>query len=247
MRRAWFAAAAFAAAACGGAEVPLYLYAGGPAPAVTVEAETDTAYAVGDLVSVAGPWQAGGTAAGAILSCAVRDPKPGKDNLLAEAPVEVRYFYLDRWPPAAPPADTLAWARARGLVADAGLYAYGYIMRPDEVAAAAAPAVDEAMWRAALADLRRDIKKVKLNLITTAPHWPHNKGYKIVAEPSTAAFAVVYADYDRGLAVVQARLERLPPQGSDNLFRYLDVYLAVDAATADVKWAAACVGGFALE
>lgn len=247
MRRAWFAAAAFAATACGGAEVPLYLFAGGPAPTVTVEAQTDTAYAVGDLVTVAGRWQAGGTAAGAILSCAVKDPKPGKDNLLAEAPAEVRYFYLDRWPPDAPPADKLAWARARGLVADAGLYAYGYIMRPDEVAAEAAPAVDEAQWRAALADLRPAIKKVKLDRITTAPHWPHNKGYKIVADAETAAFNVEYVDYDRGLAVVQARLERLPPQDSDNLFRYLDVYLVVDAATADVKWAAACVGGFALE
>ncbi len=55
--------AAFATAAVAG-KTPIYLLAA-PTPYRTVEAQTDEEYKPGDLATITGRWQAGGTAAGA--------------------------------------------------------------------------------------------------------------------------------------------------------------------------------------
>jgi len=236
---------AAAATATAGTKVPLYLWPG-QTPFRTVEAQTDDAYRPGDLAAVAGRWQAGGLAGGAILLCSIKDPLVGEKNVLDEAPIDVRYFYLDVLPPTAP-TEPGGFARAAGLVADEGLYEYGYVLRPQELEPLASPAFDEEKARDALGALRKKIKKIKLERITREAHRPYNKGYKIVADAAAAALEVENVDYERGWAVVRARLERLPPRESDVLFRYLDVYLVVDLPAAEVTWAVACVGGYYLE
>jgi hypothetical protein len=78
-------------------------------------------------------------------------------------------------------------------------------------------------------------------------HHEYNKKYKIVADVESAELELEAADYERGLAVVFARLERLPPLDSDVLFRYLDVYVVTDLETGEARWALANVGGYYLE
>jgi hypothetical protein len=225
---------------------PVY-YLAAATPYRTVEAQTDEELKPGDLATVTGWWQAGGTTAGAVIECRVNEPAANKAHILAGPPVDLRYFYLDKWPEGSPPAGLTDWARAQGLVADAGLYHYGFIVRPSAVTPVAAPAFDEAKVRAFLQARRRDIRKAPLDRMTGKGHHPYNKGYDIVAAPAAAELAVDQADFNRGWAVVRARLERLPPQDSETLFRYLDLYIIMDDVTGDVEWAVLCVGGFFLE
>lgn len=232
--------------AAGEVKIPLYLWPG-PAPFQTVEAARDDAYSPGDLAAVAGRWQRGGLAGGAILLCSIKEPVVGEKNVLTEAPFDVRYFYMDVLPPGAPTDEPGGFARARGLIAADDLYAYAYILRPDELETLAQPTLNEEKVRANLAALRKDIKKIKLDLISGEVHRPYNKNYKIVADAAAAELELEAADYERGLAVVFARLERLPPVASDALFRYLDVYVVTDMETAEPRWAVACVGGYYLE
>ncbi len=237
---------AWAAGARAAEKVPLYLYAA-PTPFRTVEAQNDAAYTPGDLAVVAGRWQKGGRDGGVLIQCSVKEPSPGKKGLLAEAPFDARYFYLDVPAPDTPADGPGDWVWARGLVADVGLYAYGYVVRPEMTESLAPPALDAPGIREALKELRPRIKRIKLDAITSAPHRPYNKGYRINADGARAELTVENEDFKRGLTVVRARVERLPPENSDVLFRYLDVYLVADAMTAEIKWAVACVGGFALE
>jgi len=238
--------AALAATAFAAEKAPLYFLAAAT-PYRTVTAQTDEEFKLGDLATVAGRWQAGGTAAGAVLLCRVNEPAADKRGLLAAPPVDVRYFYLDAWPGGAPPKGLSEWARAQGIIADAGLYQYGFIVRPSVLEPLAAPAADEGRLREWLAARRKDIRKVKLDLITGEPHHPYNKGYKVVADTAAAEITVENVDYEKGVAVARARLERLPPKDSDTLFRYLDVYAIIDMETQEIKWAVVCVGGFFLE
>gem|GEM_PF-1484514 len=227
-------------------KIPLYLW-GKPTPFATVEGEGDDAYHPGELAVVAGRWQRGGLAGGAILLCSISEPRLEKKNVLAAEPFHVRYFYLDVLPPDAAAEDPGGFARARGLVADDDLYEYAYILRPDKLETLARPILDEEKVRRTLGALRKDIKKVKLDLISGEVHRPYNKKYKIVADAAAAELELEAADYERGLAVVLARLERLPPEDSDVLFRYLDVYVVTDMETGEARWALACVGGYYLE
>jgi hypothetical protein len=227
-------------------KIPLYLWPR-PTPFATVEGEGDDAYRPGELAVVAGRWQRGGLAGGAILLCSVDEPEISEKNLLAAEPFRVRYFYLDVLPPDAAAEDPGGFARARGLVADDDLYEYAYILRPDKLETLARPILDEEKVRRTLGALRKDIKKVKLDLISAEVHRPYNKKYKIVADAAAAELELEAADYERGLAVVLARLERLPPEDSDVLFRYLDVYVVTDMETGEARWALACVGGYYLE
>ena len=227
-------------------KIPLYLWPR-PTPFATVEGEGDDAYHPGELAVVAGRWQPGGLAGGAILLCSVGEPEVSEKNLLAAEPFHVRYFYLDILPPDAAVEKPGGFARARGLVAADDLYEYAYILRPDKLETLARPILDEEKVRSTLAALRKDIKKIKLDLITGEAYRSYNKKYKIVADVAAAELELEAADYERGLAVVFARLERLPPQDSDVLYRYLDVYVVTDLETAEPRWAVACVGGYYLE
>jgi len=227
-------------------EIPLYLWSD-PYPFRTVEAATDDAYRPGDLAVVAGKWQRGGLAGGAVLLCSIKEPDAGEKNVLTEAPFDVRYFYLDVLPADAPTDEPGGFARARGLVAADDLYEYAYILRPDKLETLGRPVLDEEKVRSTLAALRKDIKKIKLELITGEAHHEYNKKYKIVADAAEAELELDAADYERKLAVVSARLERLPPLDSDVLFRYLDVYIVTDLETGEPRWALACVGGYYLE
>jgi hypothetical protein len=227
-------------------KIPLYLWPR-PSPFQTVEAEQDDAYRPGDIAVVAGRWQRGGLAGGAIRLCSIKDPAIGEKKVLAEAPFDVRYFYMGVLPPDAPTDEPGGFARARGLVAADDLYAYAYVLRPDKLEPLAQPALVEEEVRATLAALRKDIKKIKLDLISGDVHRPYNKKYKIVADVAAAELEPEAADYERGLAVAFTRLERLPPQDSDVLFRYLDVYVVADLETGEPRWALACVGGYYLE
>lgn len=227
-------------------KIPLYLWPR-PTPFATTEGEGDDAYHPGELAVVAGRWQRGGLAGGAILLCSIKEPDADEKNVLAEAPFDVRYFYIDVLPPDAPTDEPGGFARARGLVADDDLYEYAYILRPDKLETLARPILDEEKVRSTLAALRKDIKKVKLDLITGEVHRPYNRKYKIVADAAVAELELEAADYERGLAVARARLERLPPQDSDVLFRYLDVYVVTDLETGEARWAVVCVGGYYLE
>jgi len=240
------AAAPAAVRAGNDAEIPLYLWPE-PYPFKTVEAATDDAYQPGDLAVVAGKWQRGGLAGGAVLLCAVEDPAPGEKNVLTEAPFYVRYFYLDVLPADAPTDEAGGFARARGLVAADDLYAYGYILRPEKLETLPAPTLNEEAVRGALFSLHKKIKKIKLDLITAEAHHEYNKKYKVVADAAEAELELKAADYARKLAVVSARFERLPPLDSDVLFRYLDVYVVTDLETGEPRWALACVGGYYLE
>jgi hypothetical protein len=244
----YMALAAAPAAVCAGndAEIPLYFWPD-PYPFKTVEAAADDAYSPGDLAVVAGKWRRGGLAGGAILLCSIKEPDAGEKNVLTEAPFDVRYFYLDVLPADAPTDEPGGFARARGLVAADDLYEYAYILRPEKLETLPAPTLDEAAVRGALASLRKKIKKVKLDRITGEAHHEYNKKYKIVADVDAAELELEAADYERGLAVVFARLERLPPLDSDVLFRYLDVYVVTDLETGEPRWALACVGGYYLE
>jgi hypothetical protein len=244
----FLAAAAFPAAltAGGGDEIPLYLWSD-PYPLKTVDAAADDAYRPGDLAVVTGKWRRGGLAGGAILQCSIKEPVAGEKNVLAEAPFDVRYFYLDVLPADAPTEEPGGFARARGLVAADDLYAYAYVLRPEKLELVPAPALDEEKVRGALAALRKKIKKIKLDVITGEAHHAYNKKYKIAADVDAAELELEAADYGRGLAVVFARLERLPPLDSDVLFRYLDVYVVTDLETGAPLWALACVGGYYLE
>jgi len=244
-------AAAFPAALCAASpeqpeKIPLYLWSGQD-PYRTVEAATDDAYEPGDLVVVAGVWRPGGLAGGAVLHFTVHEPAVGDKNALTAAPVDVRYFYVDVLPEEAAAEVPGGFARARGLVADDDLYAYAYILRPQTIEVLPPPAWSEEAVRAALSALRKDIRKIKLDRLTGDAHREYNRGYKIVADVDAAEIEVEAVDYERGLAVARARFERLPPEDSDVLFRYLDVYVVADAATGEARWAVACVGGFYLE
>jgi hypothetical protein len=227
-------------------KIPLYLWAK-PTPFATVEGEGDDAYHPGELAVVAGRWQRGGLAGGAILLCSVDEPEVSEKNLLAAEPFHVRYFYLDVLPPDAAAEEPGGFARARGLVAADDLYEYAYILRPDRLETLARPILDEEKVRHTLSVLRKDIKKIKLDVITGEAHHAYNKKYKISADAAAAELDLEAADYERNLAVVFVRLERLPPQDSDVLFRYLDVYVVTDLETAEPRWALACVGGYYLE
>lgn len=244
----YLATAALPAAlsARGDDEIPLYLWPD-PYPLKTVEAAADDAYRPGDLAVVTGKWRRGGLAGGAILLCSTKEPVAGDKNVLAEAPFDVRYFYLDVLPADAPTDKPGGFARARGLVAADDLYAYAYVVRPEKLELMPAPALDEEKVRGALAALRKKIKKIKLDLISGEAHHAYNKRYKIAADVDAAELELEAADYERGLAVVLARLERLPPLDSDVLFRYLDVYVVTDLETGTPLWALACVGGYYLE
>jgi hypothetical protein len=244
-------AAAFPAALCAAPsdkaeKVPLYLWQGQD-PYSTVEAAADDAYEPGDLVAVAGVWRAGGLPGGAVLRFTVHEPAVGEKNVLNKAPVDVRYFYVDVLPEEAAEETSRGFARARGLVADDDLYAYAYILRPQAIEVLPPPAWNEEAVRATLSALRKDIRKIKLDRLTGDAHREYNKGYKIVADVDAAEVDVEAVDYERDLAVARARFERLPPEDSDVLFRYLDVYVVADAATGEALWAVACVGGFYLE
>jgi hypothetical protein len=243
-------AAAFQAAVSAmpaqGPKIPLYLWPG-QNPYRTVEAAADEAYEPGELAVVAGAWRPGGLPGGAVLLCSVKEPVAGENDVLAEAPFDVRYFYLDVLPAEAPAAEAAGFARAHGLVAADDLYAYAYILRPQKIEALPPPSWSAEATRATLAALRKDVTKIKLDLITAEVHRPYNKKYKIVADVEDAEIELEAADYESGLAVARARLERLPPADSDVLFRYLDVYVVADAATGEARWAVACVGGFYLE
>jgi hypothetical protein len=240
------AAAPAAVRAGNDAEIPLYLWPD-PYPFKTVEAAPDDAYSPGDLAVVAGKWRRGGLAGGAILLSSVKEPASGEKNVLTEAPFDVRYFYLDVLPADAPTDEAGGFARARGLVAADDLYEYAYILRPEKLETLPAPALDEGAVRGALSSLRKSIKKIKLDLITGEAHHEYNKKYKIVADAAEAELEIEAADYERKLAVVSARFERLPPLDSDVLFRYLDVYFVTDLETGEPRWALACVGGYYLE
>lgn len=240
------AAAPAAVRAGGDGEIPLYLWPD-PYPFRTVEAATDDAYRPGYLAAVAGKWRRGGLAGGAILLCSIKEPDAGEKDVLTEAPFDVRYFYLDVLPADAPTDEPGGFARARGLVAADDLYEYAYILRPEKLETLPAPALDEAAVRGALASLRKKIKKIKLDRITGEVHHEYNKKYKVVADVESAELEMEAADYERNLAVVFARLERLPPLDSDVLFRYLDVYVVTDLETGEPRWALACVGGYYLE
>jgi hypothetical protein len=242
------ATAAFPAAltAAGEAEIPLYLWPN-PYPLKTVDAAADDAYRPGDLAVVTGKWRRGGLAGGVILQFSINEPVAGEKNVLAEAPFDVRYFYLDVLPADAPADEPGGFARARGLIAADDLYAYAYVLRPEQLELAPAPALNEGKIRGALAALRKKIKKIKLDAITGEAHHAYNKKYKIAADVDAAELELEAADYERGLAVVFARLERLPPLDSDILFRYLDVYVVTDLETGTPQWALACVGGYYLE
>jgi hypothetical protein len=244
----YLATAAFPAAlsARGDDEIPLYLWPD-PYPLKTVEAAADDAYRPGDLAVVTGKWRRGGLAGGAILLCWIKEPAGGDKDVLPEAPFDVRYFYLDVLPADAPTEEPGGFARARGLVAADDLYAYAYILRPEKLELVPAPTLDEEKVRGALAALRKKIKKIKLDAITGEAHHAYNKKYKIAADVDAAELELEAADYERGLAVALARLERLPPLDSDILFRYLDVYVVTDLATGEPQWALACVGGYYLE
>ena len=240
-------AAAPAAVRAGDASgIPLYLWPD-PYPFQTVEAATDDAYSPGELAVVAGKWRRGGLAGGAILLCSIKEPVVGEKNILTEAPFDVRNFYIDVLPPDAPTDEAGGFARARGLVAADDLYEYAYILRPEKLETLPAPALDEAAVKGALAALRKNVKKIKLDRITGEAHHEYNKKYKIVAEVDAAEIEMEAADYERGLAVAFARLERLPPLDSDVLFRYMDVYVVTDLETGAPRWALACVGGYYLE
>ncbi len=240
------AAAPAAVRAGGDADVPLYLWPD-PYPFQTVEAATDDAYRPGELAAVAGKWRRGGLAGGAILLCSIKEPLVGEKNVLAEAPFDVRYFYIDVLPPDAPTDEAGGFARARGLVAADDLYEYAYIFRPEKLETLPAPVFEEEAVRRALSSLRKKIKKIKLDRITAEAHHEYNKKYKVVADVDAAELELEAADYERGLAVVFARLERLPPLDSDVLFRYLDVFVVTDLETGEPRWALACVGGYYLE
>ena len=240
------AAAPAAVRAGGDGEIPLYLWPD-PYPFRTVEAATDDAYRPGDLAVVAGKWRRGGLAGGAILLCSIEEPDIGEKNVLMEAPFDVRYFYMDVLPPDAPTDEPGGFARARGLVAADDLYEYAYILRPEKLETLSAPAFEEEEVRGALAALRKKIKKIKLDRITGEAHHAYNKKYKVVADVESAELELEAADYERGLAVAFARLERLPPLDSDVLFRYLDVYVVTDLETGEARWALANVGGYYLE
>lgn len=222
-----------------------------PTPYETVDAKSDAEFNPGDIVVVSGFWQRGGTAGGAVLACSVETPTRTRGALLNKPPVKVRYFYLDVLPPGAPATpEGGGWVTARGLIADEGLYGYGYILRADEVKLLPAPVTTEELItasREALTKLRPRIKKIKLDTITNAPHHPFNKNYKIKADPAEAEVTLENADLARGIAVARARLERLPPRDSEVLYRYLDVYLIIDLATKTIPWTVVCVGGFVLE
>jgi hypothetical protein len=241
-----FPAALSAAPAEKPEKIPLYLWQG-PDPYNTVEAAADGAYEPGELVAVAGVWRPGGLAGGAILHFTVHEPAVAEKNVLTAAPVDVRYFYVDVLPEGMAEEVPGGFARARGLVAADDLYAYAYILRPQALEVLPPPAWSEEEVRAALSALRKDIRKIKLDRLTGDAHREYNKGYKIVADVEAAEIDVEAVDYERGLAVARARFERLPPEDSDVLFRYLDVYVVADAATAEARWAVACVGGFYLE
>ncbi len=235
------------AAAAGAAdEAPIYLCPF-PTPYRTIEAQTDEEYKIGNLATVSGHWQPGGTTAGFITLGRINEPADDKNGVLAAPPIDIRYFYLDAWPPEADPQGPGPWARAQGLIADAGLYAYGFIVRPSSLTPFAPPAFDETTARTFLEQRGKEIRHIKLDRITSEVHHNLNKGYKIKADPAAAAFAVEQVDFAKGLIVIRARLERLPPADSDQLFRYLDLYLIMDSQTNDVKWAVACVGGEFLE
>ncbi|MEE9457705.1 MAG: hypothetical protein V3W11_11210 [bacterium] len=240
------AAAPAAVRAGGDGEIPLYLWPD-PYPFKTVEAATDDAYRPGELAVVSGKWRRGGLAGGAILLCSIKEPDAREKNVLAEAPFDVRYFYMDVLPPDAPTDEPGGFARARGLVAADDLYEYAYILRPEKLETLSAPAFKEEEVRGALASLRKKIIIIKLDLITGEMHHEYNKKYKIVADVESAELELEAADYERGLAVAFARLERLPPLDSDVLFRYLDVYVVTDLETGEPRWALACVGGYYLE
>lgn len=235
-----------AAAAGAGEEVPIYLCPFAT-PYRTVEAQSDEEFKPGDVVTITGHWQPGGTTAGGITLARINEPAADKKGILAAPPIDLRYFYLDAWPPDANPEGPGDWARVQGLVADAGLYAYGFIVRPSSLTQIAAPAFAEAGARAFLETRRKDIRRIKLDSITSAVHHPHNKGYKIQADPTKAAFVIEQTDSEKGFYVVRARLERLPPVDSEQLFRYLDLYLLTDVKTNNIVWAVACVGGEFLE
>ena len=240
------AAAPAAVRAGGDGEIPLYLWPD-PYPFRTVEAATDDAYRPGELAVVAGKWRRGGLTGGAILLCSVKEPDAREKNILTEAPFDVRYFYMDVLPPDAPTDEPGGFARARGLIAADDLYEYAYILRPEKLETLPAPAFEEEEVRGALASLRKKIKKIKLDRITGEAHHAYNKKYKTVADVESAELELEAADYERGLAVVFARLERLPPLDSDVLFRYLDVYVVTDLETGEARWALANVGGYYLE
>ena len=227
-------------------KVPLYLWQGQD-PYSTVEAAADDAYEPGDLVAVAGVWRPGGLPGGAILHFTVNEPAVGEKNALTTAPVDVRYFYVDILPKEMAEETPSGFARARGLVADDDLYAYAYILRPQAIEVLPPPAWNEDAIRETLSALRKDIKKIKLDRLASDVHHEYNKGYKIAADVDAAEVEIEAVDYERGLAVARARFERLPPEDSDVLFRYLDVYVVADAATGEALWAVACVGGFYLE
>jgi hypothetical protein len=212
------ATAAFPAAVGAAEEIPLYLWPD-PYPFQTVEAATDEAYRPGDLAAVAGKWQRGGLPGGAILLCDVKEPVLADKKTLAAPPFEVRYFYVDVLPEGVEAEGAVGFASARGLVAADDLYEYAYILRPERL----------------------------LNEITPEAHWPYNKRYKTAAEAGAADLTLEAVDYERGLAVVSARLERLPPRDSDVLFRYLDVYVVAELETGEPLWTVACVGGYYLE
>jgi hypothetical protein len=226
-------------------KIPLYLWSG-QVPYRTVEAAGDEAYQPGDLVVVAGTWQRGGLAGGAVLHFTIAEPALGEDKVLTQAPVDVRYFYLDVLPPDAPENMADNSVEVRGLVADDDLYEYAYVVRPELLEVLAEPDVlGDA--RAALEAIIKDIKKVKLDLISGEVHREYNKNYKIVADVAEAELMLVGVDYEADVAVTRARLERLPPLDSDILFRYLDVYVFSDCKTCKALWAVACVGGYYLE
>lgn len=243
-----FALAALPAAlrAGGQHDIPLYLWPE-PYPFKTVEAATDDAYRPGDLAVVAGKWRRGGLAGGAILLCSIKNPAVGEKKVLAEAPFDVRYFYMNVLPPGAPADKAGGFARARGLVAADDLYAYAYVLHPDKLETLAQPTLNEEKVRRTLAALSTDLKKIKLDLITGDVHREYNKKYKVVADAASAELELEAADYDRNSAVVFARFERLPPLDSDVLFRYLDVYVVTDLETGEARWALACIGGYYLE
>jgi hypothetical protein len=244
------AALTLLAAACAAGEdeaekIPLYLWSGQD-PYRTVEAATDEEYEPGDLVVVAGAWRRGGLPGGAVLHATIGEPALGDKNILTRAPVDVRYFYVNALLPDVKDLTPDGFAEVRGLVADDDLYAYAYVVRPQAFEILAEPDVEDNA-RAALAAVSKDIKKLKLDLITNEAYQPYNKGYKIVADVATAELDVVAVDDAAGLAVTHARFERLPPLDSDVLFRFLDVYVFSDVKTCEAVWAVACVGGFYLE
>jgi hypothetical protein len=238
-------AAAGAAGQDDAEKVPLYLWPK-PDPYRTVEAAADEEYEPGDLVVVAGAWRRGGLPGGAVLHSTVGEPKVGEKKVLTRAPVDVRYFYVDVLPPEVKDVTPDGFAEVRGLVADDDLYAYAYVVRPQALEILAEPDVLENA-RATLAAMNKDIKKIKLDLITSEAYRPYNKKYKIVADADAAELELEAVDYDAGIAVTRARFERLPPTESDVLFRFLDVYVFSDVETCEAMWAVLCVGGFYLE